>query len=296
MMDEGHIQDQLSCLPPHHAPAVSRCLKSMGLAGFPLWRHWYPGEDAMAVWDNAVPLSAFNLRFLESLSRRHGYRRVGEKPRNQQTDYSTAQLQTGKRAMDYVKRCKMGPSDYLVSKGFISEERRYGPPGVEGQGLVDSRGHLVIPMYSLIGDKPLAYQIIDGKGKKLFQPSGCRTRLAVHRMGQRTRPRAVWLVEGYATALSIKKALWALYRRRDMIIVCFSAGNLVAVAFALEKAQAPRFVIADNDKSGVGEAAAILSGLPYWMPPKQGMDANDWERTFGVENMTDELQTMTGQK
>ena len=43
-----------------------------------------------------------------------------------------------------------------------------------------------------------------------------------------------------------------------------------------------KFVFADNDESGVGEAAAKETGLPYCMSPTVGYDANDEHKKNGV--------------
>lgn len=42
------------------------------------------------------------------------------------------------------------------------------------------------------------------------------------------------------------------------------------------------FVVADHDKSGVGEKAAQATRLPYFMPEKQGEDINDLHQSIGT--------------
>jgi putative DNA primase/helicase len=83
--------------------------------------------------------------------------------------------------------------------------------------------------------------------------------------------------EGYATALSVRAAMKQT-KQRYHIHVCFSAGNMVKVAAGLE----PGLVIADNDKSGTGQAAAAEIGWPVWMSDKEGEDANDAHRRMGL--------------
>jgi putative DNA primase/helicase len=74
-------------------------------------------------------------------------------------------------------------------------------------------------------------------------------------------------------------------KRRYTIHVCFSAGNMVKVAAGLE----PGLVIADNDKSGTGQAAAAEIGWPIWMSNREGEDANDYAQRVGLFGFTQSL-------
>ena len=40
----------------------------------------------------------------------------------------------------------------------------------------------------------------------------------------------------------------------------------------------------------VGEKYAKQTGLPYWMPPEPGTDANDYHQAHGVEALADALR------
>ena len=99
----------------------------------------------------------------------------------------------------------------------------------------------------------------------------------VYQIGVRGQP--LYWCEGYATALSVQAALRYL-SRQGQVVVCFSAGTLARVA-------RHGYVIADNDASEAGEKAARETGLPWWMPPKVGMDANDWHMSQGVSALAD---------
>jgi putative DNA primase/helicase len=92
------------------------------------------------------------------------------------------------------------------------------------------------------------------------------------------------LAEGYATALSVQHALRQL-RRPYTIHVCFSAGNLVTIA----KRFPGGLVVADNDASGAGEAAAKATGWSYWMSDQVGEDANDTYRRLGTFRFSQSL-------
>jgi putative DNA primase/helicase len=79
------------------------------------------------------------------------------------------------------------------------------------------------------------------------------------------------LCEGYATALSIQAVL-KRFKRRYIIHVCFSAGNMKKIAAGI---QTPGIIVADNDASGTGERVAKEIGWRYWMSDHVGEDAND---------------------
>jgi putative DNA primase/helicase len=160
--------------------------------------------------------------------------------------------QAAAKALEIIDSCRFGTHPYLARKGFPAES-----------GLVDGEGRLVIPMrpasdYSRVS----SVQRIAEDGTKLFLPGGA-TGGCVFELGPR-RAAMTWLAEGHATALSVRAALKSLYRE-DRVIVCFSAGNLARVAPVYGPSA---IVVADNDKSGTGEAAARSTGLRWVMSPE----------------------------
>ena len=108
-----------------------------------------------------------------------------------------------------------------------------------------------------------------------------------HWMGPRTR--TVYLAEGYATAASVFEATG------QRVLVCFSAGNLPAVALAVRAAMPDVQIVvcADNDlpdKNGrrpgidkAEEAAALVGGIVA-MPPIKGADFNDYAAILKTSN------------
>lgn len=101
--------------------------------------------------------------------------------------------------------------------------------------------------------------------------------------GERT-----WLCEGYATGLSVRAALRGL-NRRDTVLVCFSASNIVKVASTVSA----HFIAADHDAPpaakpdqfnglGAGEYFARKAGIPYLIPPQAGTDINDLHKSAGI--------------
>lgn len=174
-------------------------------------------------------------------------------------------LQKAVEAADIVSKCESGPHRYLARKGF---------PDLDG--LIDFDGRLVIPMRSCNADARIqSLQWINADGEKKFMIGG-KARGGVFAIGPSAEEH--WLVEGYATGLSVQAALAKLYRRAR-VVVCFSAGNLAHVAARLN---GRRLVVADNDESGTGERVARSTGLPWVMPPTVGDDANDFHQRDGL--------------
>jgi len=169
------------------------------------------------------------------------------------------------KAESIISQSQIGTHSYLKAKGFDEEE-----------GLIynrDSSRLLVIPMR--VNDTIVGCQLIDEDGGKKFL------------FGQRTSNAEFIfdnggvhiLCEGYATGLSIRKALKSM-KRQYRIHVCFSASNMKKIAESLKPD--PIVVIADNDASGTGEKIAKEIGSKYWMSDTVGEDANDYSRRVGV--------------
>jgi putative DNA primase/helicase len=154
----------------------------------------------------------------------------------------------------------------------------------ESVGLVLPDGALMVPMRhwrtnALVGAQIIRWLPAESRYEKKMLP-GMRAKGAALRLGSPTAPRT-WLVEGYATGLSVEAAI-RLLRLRDSVVVCFSAGNLIQVASQLSGC----VVFADNDASQAGERAAIATGKPYVMSDVVGEDANDLHKRVGVFKMS----------
>lgn len=168
-----------------------------------------------------------------------------------------------------LHRCTVGRHPYLEAKGFP-----------EGEGLIwttlAAERVLIVPMRQ--DGRLVGCQKIFEDGTKRFM-DGQTTKHAVFTMG---RGAPVWC-EGYATALSVHKALEAARLQRS-VVACFSAHTLQTTATS-------GFVVADNDKSKVedghergmaGQRAAVATGLPYWLSDVVGEDFNDFHRKAGL--------------
>ena len=191
---------------------------------------------------------------------------------------------------------------YLVAKGFPE------------QGGLVLDGNLLMPMrHYQAYERVQSVQMIGPDGSKKFLPGG-RASEAVYKIGKGAER---YYCEGYATALSVMAVLKRLYRDQHCEVwVCFSAGNIPKVAESRRRSM----VIADHDwwrcpkkecrakwdyeskrcpscgSSGVtepaGEKHAKQTGLPYWMPPEPGTDANDFALEHGIGRLAVELRDL----
>jgi putative DNA primase/helicase len=177
---------------------------------------------------------------------------------DQERKYDQAALQA-----DIVLRsAKMDQHAYLEMKGFKTT-----------RGLVlDDK--LLIPMRNVVTNKLQGYQSIrwnmDERKYEKKMLHGMRAKNAVLFLGTRDLPEC-WLVEGFATGLSLRAALRSVGLPAS-VVVCFSASNLVQVA---DQIPGKRFIFADNDESKTGEKSAMQAGLPWTMADTVGWDAND---------------------
>jgi phage/plasmid primase-like uncharacterized protein len=183
------------------------------------------------------------------------------------------------KATEMVKRAALDVHPYLKAKGFPDEK-----------GLVLD-GELLIPMRDFTHYARLnSLQRIAADGSKLFLPCG-KARGSVFFIGPLV-PHERWLVEGYATGLSVRAALRELHREAQ-VIVCFSASNLAHVGRLVKALRPKAYVFADNDKSGAGVKAAEETGLQWCTAPDEGMDANDYHAKHGVRALAKLLREVS---
>jgi putative DNA primase/helicase len=174
------------------------------------------------------------------------------------------------KAVELIKSAKQGPHSYLQNKGFH-----------DAHGLVLPDESLLVPMRHFDTNAVVGAQIIkwlpdEMRHEKKMLP-GMRAKGAVFRLGDKRSSRT-WLVEGFATGLTVELALRML-RLRDAVLICFSAGNLTHVASLIS---GDALIFADNDESKAGERAAQATGLRYCMAGTVGHDANDLHQARGL--------------
>jgi putative DNA primase/helicase len=192
-----------------------------------------------------------------SFKGKHDPLRVIRKPKAVIDDSGKQTRATSKAAYILGSALKK-PHPYLAKKGFPEEK------GWVWNDL------LVIPMR--INGELVGCQLIDQEGNKKFL-SGQKTKGASAIFDNKG---TILLCEGYATALSIRRALKTI-RHRYKIVVCFSAGNIVEMS----KAYPDSLLVADNDLMGIKVAKQIPR--PYWISPNKGEDFNDYELRVGAE-------------
>jgi putative DNA primase/helicase len=158
---------------------------------------------------------------------------------------------------------------YLVKKGFA-----------DAKAYVWNK-LLVIPMR--VGDGLVGCQLIDSDGNKRFL-SGQRTKGASFCFDNKG---PVFLCEGFATALSLRRVLKNA-RRRYTIHVCFSASNIVEVAKQFSEC----FIVADHDPMGIRMAKKTKQ--PYWISPIEGEDFNDFELRVNPDEALESLKCFRG--
>lgn len=161
---------------------------------------------------------------------------------------------------------------YLVRKGVKSHALKVTPDGA-----------LMMPIMQ-DADAITSSQMIYPDGSKRFQPGGALKGCFFPIPATAQNPsRKVYLVEGYATGASVFEAL----KGEANVFVCLNAGNLSSAAVRLSEIMhgAEFVVVADNDKSGIGQAkakeAAEAVGGTVIIPPTEGQDANDYAQSGG---------------
>ena len=183
------------------------------------------------------------------------------------------------RADVVLRSAKMAEHPYLTIKGFP-----------EAKGLVLDH-KLLIPMRNVVTNKLQGYQEIwwDAPNmryeKKMLH--GMRAKNAVLYVGDREAQEA-WLVEGYATGLSVHAALRSVGLKAS-VVVCFSASNLVAVA---DQIKGKKYIYADNDLSLTGQKSAEQTGLPWTMSDVEGFDANDDHKKTGLFSVVKKIMDL----
>ena len=152
---------------------------------------------------------------------------------------------------------------YLAKKGISVHGAR-----------ITGDGRLMVPLYDQDGSLA-SLQYIDHEGGKLYHPGG-QTGGKFWMLGTTDEPGTLYVAEGFATAATIHETT------DRPVVVAYSASNLVPVTGTLREiygATQDIVIVADNDKSGVGqryaEQASAKYGARMVMPAIEG-DANDY--------------------
>lgn len=296
------IREAISFIPADLPRAdwvrIGMAVKSeLGDEGFDLWDAWsqsadcYKALSAKATWKSIKASGGIGVGTLFHEAALNGWRddnqhaepsaaEIAERRRAHSEREAKSQAEQQRKIAGYarvaaaaalaIKKCKPAEHNYLRSKQL---------PDV--LGLVNEALELLVPMRTvdtneLVGAQVIRWLMDSRQWEKKMWP-GMRAKGAILRLGSR-QSAETWLVEGYATALSVEAALRRLSIRAS-VIVCFSDRNLVHVAPLIA---GRKFVFADHDVSGAGQRAAADAGLPFCMSPVLGEDANDLHARAGL--------------
>jgi putative DNA primase/helicase len=175
-----------------------------------------------------------------------------------------------KTARDLLDNATKKPHPYMAKKGFPDFKVPVFTMGVVFPELAKYDGCMILPMR--IGDKLVGCQTIsqDGTKKFLYGQITKGAELVIDNKGRHI------LCEGYATAMSVRRALQAV-KKRYTIHVCFSAANIIQMAEQYNTCM----IVADNDDTGL--RTAKKTGRSFWVSPVAGEDFNDYELRVGAD-------------
>ena len=253
--------------------------------------YWMAAREG---WERPASNNALTKEERQEIGKQRYLRR--KKADARRTEAEKRERNAAKAAASMFKRSALSLHPYLVAKGFANE-----------RGFV-LNGELLLPMMDAHG-KLWSLQRISGGGGKLYLSGGRASgmRLNMGGMGDRT-----WFCEGYATALSVRYALRVM-RIPDRVVTCFSSDGIAKVSKGCRNG----VVVADHDwwrcgrpknecghrwdgdwqqrqcpRCGnisvtppAGEKSARETGLPWWMPPSAGEDANDVYKRSGAAHL-----------
>lgn len=148
--------------------------------------------------------------------------------------------------------------------------------GVQPHGArITGDGRLMLPLFGQDGTL-CSLQYIAHDGSKLYHP-GAQTGGKFWMVGTMDEPGTLFVAEGFATAATIHETTGR------PCVVSYSASSLVPVTGTMREmygATQDIVIVADNDKSGVGQKSADQASAKFGarvvIPPIDGMDANDY--------------------
>lgn len=170
------------------------------------------------------------------------------------------------KAQSILAKSPIGHSEYLHNKGLkgFSSHIMYECHNTEDVQVT------LVPMYyrdEIVGVQRIYPKYFNPSKKFLF---GQRTKGCYHKIGNGSR---VYVVEGYATGLSLSQCLNKIDRNYS-IYVAFSANNMLNIVKHVDN----RIFVCDNDSSETGERVGKQSGCRYFIPPDIDSDFNDFYR------------------
>ena len=318
----------------------------------------YKRRDAVGIWRSAKPTGGVTVLSLFKEAREHGWRgmenpdlqrQIRERQQEARSEHRRMEIDAQERAQraqtiaqNALRAAPRSTHPYLEEKGFpdlevfvdrIRFRRKARPDAPPDPDVVEwnvpwdqpGRHVMLVPMRTQFGrrlEDVRSVQMIEPDGQKWFLP-GASASGTVHRFGGWNRD--VFVVEGFATGLSVSKALREILRDRDsQVLVAFSAYGTYRVATDIAPGwrKGNVYVLADNDPwicsapkdqcgnrwygrwpqvrcpqcgrerptPPAGERHARQTGLPWWAPPDAGSDANDYHLDRGIDELAGVLR------
>lgn len=298
---------------------------ALGAEGREIWFEWsrqsekFNERDAAAVWRSFRPGrigigSLFHRAKVNGWQPRRQWkpwkpdpnaRHSARKRQEQEARHRAQQAKlAAKQARSMLDEAEYREHPYFARKGLARVNKwksRVWPVSRKGDLLVPVNRLSIVRGRVVSGDL-MAVQAISAKGRKLFLPRGAMVSAGGFVLGGRGIHGVwyTWLCEGFATALSIRAALnMRTNTQRDQVVIAFSAHNLGRLGLHCNGRMRAR-IVADNDPPSstgkqAGLEAARKSGLPYFMPPVQGTDANDFHQRRGLDALRNELLKVRAQ-
>lgn len=198
------------------------------------------------------------------------------------------QRELAKQWQEAAIRARSTWFDYAEAPDFnhsYLQKKRLKPYGLRQLGV-----DLLVPVYSLTDNKIMSVQFISPNGAKRFLTGG-KTKGGYFAARQYKQGEQIFLSEGWATSQSLAQQ-WQV---KGWHVVCFNAGNLLAVARAMRQRHpyATIIIAADNDVSGVGQVAATQAakaiGATVSMPEFTNQErerfgkVSDWQDRWAID-------------
>lgn len=176
---------------------------------------------------------------------------VAERKRLIQLEQQRNQRELVKQWHEAAIRARATWFDYAIAPDFnhlYLQKKRLKP-----YGLRQYQDSLVVPVYSLSGNKIQSLQFISPSGSKRFLTGG-KTKGGYFAARQYKDGEPIVISEGWATSQSLAQQ-WQV---QGWHICSFNAGNLITVARSMRQRHPKAEIIlaVDNDLSGAGQQAA----------------------------------------
>lgn len=299
--------------------------KHLGDAGFDIWDEWskqarnYDEKAVLRSWLGFKPGGAVGIGSLFHTARMHGYYRDPQLTKTYRPPKTRPHQDFAQQEARRIAR--QDASSKVVANRLLAGAEPEHHSYISRKGFPTTKamvrnGKVLIPMRDIATGDVVSVQSIDRDGNKRYMKGG-RKKNTMFRLG---RGREIWMCEGYATALSLQRALKEVQRHDFSVVVVFDAFNFASVAEKLVRNNRG-VAVADNDpwrcrdckhafyaddppaacescrSTGLipptGLQRALMTTLPVFMPSQPG-DVNDLHMKHGLSVLCEELRRFLG--